>query len=115
MRTKLVSFEQDLVLTRYEPFTIRPPRAWRDERRDVARTLSSLQGPLLIAADQDPAGFAGTARRFDRHAEGGEDAPVSVGSSAIPVAVEAPLARLEQLVEHLSEHTLPGTVDYARA
>jgi multidrug resistance protein MdtO len=117
LRTKLAAFEQDLALARYEPSAIRPPRAWQDERRDVARTLSSLQGPLLIGADQDPAGFAGTVRRLDRLAEGGGAAPgeSEVGSSAMSVAVEAPLARLEQLVEHLSEHAPHGTTDYAPA
>ncbi|MDB5411665.1 MAG: Conserved hypothetical rane protein putative efflux pump, partial [Rhodospirillales bacterium] len=135
LRTKLVAFEQDLALSRYEPSAIRPPRAWLDERRDVARTLSSLQGPLLIGADQDPAGFAGTAHRLDRLAESvgtaatspaaapaaestpGGSEPMSrpAGPSAISATVEAPLARLEQLVEHLSEHAADGTTDYAPA
>jgi multidrug resistance protein MdtO len=117
VRTKLTAFEQDLALSRYEPSAIRPPRAWLDERRDVARTLSSLQGPLLIGADQDPAGFAGTARRLDRLAEGVGAASdgSEAGSSAISAAVEAPLAKLEQLVEHLSEHAAHGATDYAPA
>jgi multidrug resistance protein MdtO len=115
LRAKLTAFEQDLALARYEPLTIRPPHAWQDERRAVAATLSSLQGPLLIGADQDPVGSERTARRLVRLAEGIGDAPVPVVSSAISVVVEAPLARLEQLVEHLSEPTLPGTVAYARA
>jgi multidrug resistance protein MdtO len=123
LRTTLAAFEQDLALTRYEPAALRVPGTWLDERRDIARTLSSLQGPLLIGADQDPAGFAGTARRLDRLAERFGDAvepdgaapggsePVSrpAGPSAISAAVEAPLARLEQLVEHLSEHAGHGT------
>src|ERR1700723_1419037 len=65
LRTNLAAFEQDLALTGYEPAALRPSRAWLDERRAIARTLSSLQGPLLIGADQDPAGFAGTARRLE--------------------------------------------------
>ena len=115
VRTRLMALEQDLALSRYEPLAIRPVRAWLDERRDVARTLSSLQGPLLIGADQDPAGFVGLAHRLDQLAQGVRDAPRPVGSSVISAEVEASLTRLEQLVEHLSEHTLPGTVDYARA
>jgi multidrug resistance protein MdtO len=129
LRTKLAAFEHDLALTRYEPFAIRPRRNWLDERREVARTLSSLQGPLLIDANQDPVGFAGTARRFDRLAESvgnaakppaAEFAPggserMSGDPSSMSAAVEAPLARLEQLVEHLSEHAVHGTNDYAPA
>ena len=135
LRTTLAAFEQDLALARYEPSAIRPPRAWVEERRAIACTLSSLQGPLLIGADQDPAGFAGTARRLDRLAEsvgtaakppaaepaaeaapgGSEPMPRPAGPSAICAAIEAPLARLEQLVEHLSEHVARETTDYAPA
>jgi multidrug resistance protein MdtO len=124
LRTKLAAFEQDLALTRYEPSAIRPQRAWLDERRELAGTLSSLQGPLLIGIDQDPAGFAETARRLDRLVESvgaatkppaDAPAPRPPGASPIAVAVEAPLARLEHLVEHLSEHTPYGTTDYAPA
>jgi hypothetical protein len=57
----------------------------------------------------------GIAHRLDQLAQGVRDAPRPVGSSVISAEVEASLTRLEQLVEHLSEHTLPGTVDYARA
>jgi multidrug resistance protein MdtO len=128
LRTKLAAFEQDLALTRYEPTATRPPRAFLGDLREVVRILSSLQGPLLIGADQDPDGFAGTARRLERLAErlgdaaepgsaapGGSEPhgsePVSrpAAPSAISLAVEAPLARLEQLVEHLSEHAAHGT------
>jgi multidrug resistance protein MdtO len=115
LRTKLAAFEQDLALSRYEPLTIRPVGAWLDERRQIAHTLSSLQGPLLIAADEGSAAFAGIAHRLDRLADGNGVAQTSAESNAISMAVEAPLARLEQLVEHLSEHSLSGTADYARA
>jgi multidrug resistance protein MdtO len=133
LRTKIAAFEQDLALTRYEPAATRPPPAFLGERREVVRILSSLQGLLLIGADQDPAGFEGTARRLERLAErlgdaaesggaapGGSEPhgsephgsePVSrpAGPGAISAAVEAPLARLEQLVEHLSERAAHGT------
>jgi multidrug resistance protein MdtO len=142
LRTKLAAFEQDLALAHYEPAALRPPQAWLDERQEVARTLSSLQAPLLIATDQDPAGFAGTARRLERLADSvgtaatpptaapaaevaqGGSEPMSrpVIPSAIAVSVDAPLARLEQLVEQLSEHAAHGsehaahgTSDYAPA
>jgi multidrug resistance protein MdtO len=123
LRTKLAAFEQDLALSRYEPTAIRPPRAWLDKRRELARTLSSLQGPLLIGADQDPTGFAGTARRLDRLAESigtaatlPAAAPAAEASaSAISAAIEEPLARLEQLVEHRSEPAADGMTDYAPA
>jgi multidrug resistance protein MdtO len=123
LRTKLAAFEQDLALTRYEPAAIRPSRAWLGERREVVDILSSLQGPLLIGADQEPAGFAGTARRLERLAARLGDAEASggavpggsgprsrpAGPSAISAAVETPLARLEQLVEHLVKHPAHGT------
>ena len=125
-RTKLSAFEQDLALTRYEPSAIRPTQAWLDERRDVVRTLSALQGPLLIGADQDPAGFAGTAHRLGGLAErlgkaAKADAPARTAPpgetdpSPVSAAVEAPLARLERLVDHLSEQAAHGTTDYAPA
>jgi len=122
-RTKLQAFEQDLALTRYEPSAIRPAPAWRDERRDIARTLSALQGPLLIGADQDPAGSAATGHRLHRLAErlGNAASPTAAappdetGPSPISAAVEAPLARLEQLVEQISEQKIHGTTDYAPA
>lgn len=131
LRTNLAAFEQELALTHYEPTTLRPPRTWLDNRRDIAHTLSSLQGPLLICADQDPAGSAGMARRLETLAErlgdtpkpgGGEsdaDAapggsePMSLHAGPGVIAVEVPLARLEQLVEHLAEDSGRGTTVHA--
>jgi multidrug resistance protein MdtO len=134
-RASLAAIEQDLDLTRYEPPSIRPAPAWLDERREVASILSSLQGPLLIGADQDPAGFVGTALRLERLAEsldaaaepkgpasetaaapsGSEPMPHPAGSSEISAAVEAPLAKLEQLVGKLSEYAAQEMADYAPA
>jgi multidrug resistance protein MdtO len=132
-RTQLASIEQDLDLAHYEPPSIRSDPAWLDERREFAHTLSSLQGPLLIGADQDSGALAGAARRFERLASrvGGpapaasavpvteaapsrpEPMPGPVGPSAISAYVEAPLTKLELLVDDLSEHAALGTTDYA--
>jgi multidrug resistance protein MdtO len=134
-RASLAAFEQDLDLTHFEPPSIRPAPAWLDERREVASILSSLQGPLLIGADQEAAGFVGTARRLQRLAErldaaeepegpaseteaaarGYEPMPLPAGSNGISAAVEAPLAKLEQLVANLSEYAVQEMADYARA
>jgi multidrug resistance protein MdtO len=144
-RASLAAIEQDLDLARFEPPSIRPTPAWLDERREVASILSSLQGPLLIGADQEPAGFVGTALRLGRLAErldaaaehegpaseteavpsGSEPTPHPAGpypagprpagSSGISAAVEAPLAKLEQLVANISEYAAQEMADYAPA
>ena len=134
-RAKLVALEQDLDLTHYEPSSLRPGQAWLGERREVVRILSSLQGPLLIGADQESVSFAGAARRLERLAERLGDAaePGSAATateaapngaepmsnitrpSAISAAVDATLAELEQVIANLSEHAEQGTTDYAPA
>jgi multidrug resistance protein MdtO len=134
-RTKLAAIEQDLDLTHYEPSSIRPAPAWLEERREITRTLSSLQGPLLIGADQDPGAFAGAARRLARLAEsvGGAAQPAGsavatdaapggtepmscpAGPNAISASIEAPLAKLEQLVANLSDRAAQGMTDHAPA
>jgi multidrug resistance protein MdtO len=134
-RAKLSAIEQDLDLARYEPSSIRPPAGWLNRRRAVARALPPLGGLLLVAADQEPAGLAAIARRLERLAEtlgnaaelrtgvtateAADDAtklkPRPMGASAISAAVEAPLARLEQLVANLSENEAQGATDYAPA
>ena len=135
VRAKLAAVEQDLDVARYEPPSIRPVPGWLDERREVASILSSLQGPLLIGADQEPAGFVGTALRLERLAKsldvaaepegpasetaaapsGSQPMPRPAGSSGISAAVEAPLAKLEQLVGDLSEYAAQEMADYAPA
>jgi multidrug resistance protein MdtO len=134
-RAKLAAVEQDLDLTHYEPSSLRPGHAWLGERRKVVRTLSSLQGLLLIGADQESVGFAGTVRRLERLAErlgdaadsggavtatevapsGPEPMPNPAHPSAISAAVEASLAELEQVIASPSEHAVQGTTDYAPA
>jgi multidrug resistance protein MdtO len=133
-RAKLAAIEQDLELTRYEPSSIRPAQAWLDRRWAIARLLSSLQALLLIGADQDPAGLAGTARRLDQLAAtlgtvadpeaasaaaelsgGPESMPQAAGRSAVAAVMEAPLHQLEHLVAGLRDDTARGTTDYAPA
>ena len=122
-RTKLSAIEQDLDLVHYEPLSIRPAPAWLSKRRDVVRLLSALHGPLLIGADQQPSGLAGAANRLARLSESlGDTAPPLTGTEAAPdgsspvsAAIEAPLAKLEQLIATLSEHAAQGTTDYAAA
>jgi multidrug resistance protein MdtO len=121
-RASLAAIEQDLDLARYEPPSIRPAPAWLDERREVAGILSSLQGPLLIGADQEAAGFVGTALRLQRLAEGLDAAAAPEGpasetaaASGISAVVEAPLAKLEQLVANLSEYGAQEMAHHAPA
>jgi hypothetical protein len=121
--------------TASEPFSIRPAAVWLDERRRIARILSSLQGPLLIGADQQPAGPDGTANRLERLADilgvavtpaadatamvaapgGPGPIPRPAASSAVSAALDAPLTRLEQLVANLSEHAAQGMTNDAPA
>jgi multidrug resistance protein MdtO len=134
-RAKLTAVEQDLDLIHYEPSSLRPGQTWLRERQGVLRILSSLQGPLLIGADQESVGFAGTARRLERLAErlgdaagpggaatatqttpsGPEPVPAPAHPNAMSAVVEASLAELEQVIANLPEHAKQGTTDYAPA
>jgi multidrug resistance protein MdtO len=130
-RATLAAVEQDLDLTHYEPSAVRPGKAWVGERRRVVDILSSLQGPLLIDADQG--GLDGTVRRLERLAAclddtaepGGaatatqvaasEPGPMPAHPGAMAAAVEASVAELEQVIASLSEHANQGAADYASA
>jgi multidrug resistance protein MdtO len=128
-RMQLAAIEQDLALTHFEPLSIRPAPGWLDERRGIARILSSLQGLLLIGADQEPAGVDDAAHRLERLADrfGDAAAPPAVAPgglepiahppapSAVSAALDASLTKLEQLVANPSEHTAQGTTHYAPA
>jgi multidrug resistance protein MdtO len=133
-RAKLAAVEQDLDLTRYEPSSLRPGQAWLGERREVVRILSSLQGLLLISADQESAGFADTARRLERLAErlgdarpggaatateatpsGAEPMPTPAHPGAISATVEVSLAELEQIITNFSEHAEQRATGYVAA
>jgi multidrug resistance protein MdtO len=91
----LGAIEQDLDLARYKPSAISATQTWLNRRREIAHTLASLQGPLLICADQDPAFSGGVAHRLDWLAE---DFGANSGSSAAaPQTAQArPLRRLRR-------------------
>jgi multidrug resistance protein MdtO len=133
-RTQLASVQQDLALTHYEPPSIRPAPAWLNDRREIARTLSSLQGLLVMSGDQQPGDQAGTAHRLERLADrfgdtsglaaavpagaapgGAGPQPRPAAQGAIAAAVETRLANLERRVGEFSEPAAQGTTDYAPA
>jgi multidrug resistance protein MdtO len=130
-RTTLAALEQDLDLAHYEPFSLRPGQVWLDARRRVVGIVSSLQGPLLIGADQDSVGLAGTARHLERLAEHLDDAtepggaataapstpgePEPGDSGVMSVALAASVAELEQVIVDRSGHAHQGTTGYAPA
>ena len=133
-QTALGAIETDIELTRYEPPSIRPAPAWLDRRRDATRTLASLQGLLLIGAEQDPAASSVVAHRlhrladeFDPHrgpaeAGSGNEGPILQANPAEEPAdlgmiafIEAPLARLEQTVAQPSVNDEEARGDYAHA
>jgi multidrug resistance protein MdtO len=115
-QTALGAIGQDLDLSRYEHSSLRPSRDWLDLRRNVAQALASLQGPLLINADQDPAVAGIIANRLERLAQTfsadttparpaettGEpqETPVKDGAAANSVYafIEPALAKMEQAV-----------------
>ena len=72
--------------------------------------------------DQEPTGFVGTALRLQRLAEGLDAAAAPEGpasetaaASGISAVVEAPLAKLEQLVANLSEYGAQEMAHHAPA
>ena len=58
--------EQDLVLARYEPRTIRPADGWLRTRCRATREIGALQGPLVLCAGREPALDADIARRLEQ-------------------------------------------------
>ena len=126
-RAKLAAIDQDLALMRYEPSSIRPARTWLDPRREVVRSLSALQGPLLVGAHQSPDALNGIARRLDRLAErfGAPPEPAAAPAGTGPASdpadpalaalIDAPLARLERLAAGLAEREAEGRLDHAPA
>jgi multidrug resistance protein MdtO len=130
----LGAIDQDLDLTRYEPSAIRPAQHWLDRRRAAVHAIASLQGPLLIGADQAPAPTGDISHRIDRLADNFSAHPgptpdisgtqrASAGSdpSNGPAAglacafVEAPLAKLERVTAQRFENNVEADADYARA
>jgi multidrug resistance protein MdtO len=64
-RFSLAAIETDLELAGYEPETMRPPDNWLAARREAARDIEALQGPLLLTANADRAMAAAIAGRLD--------------------------------------------------
>ena len=52
-RSALAAIETDIGLAGYEPDTVRPPESWMAARREAAREIGALEGPLLLSAGQD--------------------------------------------------------------
>jgi multidrug resistance protein MdtO len=106
-QSALIAVQTDIDLVDYEPGTVRPPQDWLAARREVAREIDELEGPLvLLNADQDPAASAHIASRLEAIAS--RFAPpetfLSTGShaapwSAIPLfnMIEARLRKLEEI------------------
>jgi multidrug resistance protein MdtO len=65
----LGSIEQNLHLARYEPTAIRPSEDWLRVRRRAVHEIGSLQGPLLLRTEQDPASTADFAHQLQRSAD----------------------------------------------
>ena len=68
-QTAFGSVQQDLELLRYEPSSIRPHQTWMNRRRRIVSAVASLQGPLLVFADQGTDESDDIRRRLDRVAE----------------------------------------------
>jgi hypothetical protein len=64
-RSALAAVETDIGLARYEPDTVRPPESWMAARREVAREIGALEGPLLLCAGQDTSVTADVANRLE--------------------------------------------------
>ena len=83
----LGTLEQDLELARYEPPAVRPAERWLRARRQAAREIGALQGPLLLEAGREPTFDADISHRLtgvaDRlSASGGPPAPALAGRTA---------------------------------
>ncbi len=104
VQTVLGAIEQDIVLTRYEPRSIRPAPDWLERRRDATQALASLQGLLLIGADQHPPVSGLVTHRLHRLAEALSPSQEPGGISSLK-EYPAPQSALEE------EATLPGMMD----
>jgi multidrug resistance protein MdtO len=64
-RSALAAVETDIGLARYEPDSVRPPESWMVARREAAREIGALEGPLLLCAGQDTSLSADVASRLE--------------------------------------------------
>ena len=65
----LAAIEADIDLASYEPETIRPPENWLATRRETAREIGVIEGPLLLSADQDATTSVHIAKRLETLAD----------------------------------------------
>lgn len=63
-RSSLAAIETDLELAGYEPQAMRPPETWLSARREAARDIEALEGPLLLSANTDKSMSAAIADRL---------------------------------------------------
>jgi multidrug resistance protein MdtO len=106
-QSALVALETDIDLVNYEPDAVRPPPDWLAARREVARAIGALEGPLvLLNADQYPAALTHIASRLETIASrfAPPETLLSTGSRAAPWSavplfdmVEASLRSLEEI------------------
>jgi multidrug resistance protein MdtO len=68
-QTALAAIETDIDLASYEPESIRPPENWLATRRETAREIGVIEGPLLLSADQDVTTSAHIAKRLETLAD----------------------------------------------
>jgi multidrug resistance protein MdtO len=68
-RSALAAIAVDIELARYEPSGICPSPDWLAARRDIARDISALESPLLLASAQDVAASAHIAARLETLAD----------------------------------------------
>ena len=64
-RFSLAAIETDLELAGYEPEAVRPAQNWLLARREAARDIEALQGPLLLSANTDKAKSTPIADRLE--------------------------------------------------
>jgi multidrug resistance protein MdtO len=107
-QTALAAIEADIDLASYEPETIRPSENWLATRRETAREIGAIEGPLLLSADQDATTSAHIAKRLeilaDRFATAGihpsaRSEELQTEWSTMPLfrIVDAGLRRLEEV------------------
>ena len=61
----LAAVEADIDLAGFEPTSVRPSQCWLTARRDAAREIGELEGPLLLSANQEGAVAAYIAERLE--------------------------------------------------
>jgi multidrug resistance protein MdtO len=99
-RFSLAAIEADLELASYEPEALRPPKEWLSVRREAARDIGALEGPLLLSADGDRSKSAPVADRLRNLAD---RFTASVSERLAPPAnpeAQWKASPLEPIIEH---------------